>query len=263
MTERKNDPTSKFIVYVDESGDHSLTKIDETYPVFVLAFCVFYKENYISNVISAVERLKFEHFGHDAVVLHEREIRKETGPFRFRNRAEKVTFLSSLTDIIKASNFILISCVIDKREIVASPNEPLNPYHIAIGFCLEALAEFLEEKGQRNSITHVVFEQRGRKEDADLELEFRRICSGANSAKVRLPFEIHFASKQINSAGLQLADLVARPIGINYLRPRQQNRAFEVLKTKFYCEGGRKTVGSGYEGFGLRVYPTKKSEKPR
>jgi hypothetical protein len=50
---------SSFIVYVDESGDHSLDKIDETYPIFVLAFCVFYKENYVDRVVSAVERLKF------------------------------------------------------------------------------------------------------------------------------------------------------------------------------------------------------------
>jgi hypothetical protein len=34
-------PYSKHIVYVDESGDHNLQSIDEQYPVFVLAFCVF------------------------------------------------------------------------------------------------------------------------------------------------------------------------------------------------------------------------------
>ena len=38
---------SKFIVYVDESGDHSLESVDQNYPVFVLAFCVFYQDNYI------------------------------------------------------------------------------------------------------------------------------------------------------------------------------------------------------------------------
>ena len=32
---------SDFMVYVDESGDHSLTSIDKNYPIFVLAFCVF------------------------------------------------------------------------------------------------------------------------------------------------------------------------------------------------------------------------------
>lgn len=31
------DRFSDFIVYVDESGDHSLQSIDQSYPVFVLA----------------------------------------------------------------------------------------------------------------------------------------------------------------------------------------------------------------------------------
>jgi|TARA_R100001509_G_scaffold32112_1_gene17053 hypothetical protein len=65
------------------------------------------------------------------------------------------------------------------------------------------------------------------------------------------------------SSGLQLADLVARPIGLKTLRPGQENRAFESLQPKFYCEGGRCSVGEGYEGIGMMVYPTPKSEKPQ
>ena len=30
-----------YIVYVDESGDHSLVSIDQRFPVFALVFCVF------------------------------------------------------------------------------------------------------------------------------------------------------------------------------------------------------------------------------
>lgn len=263
MAKTDRDTKNEFIVYVDESGDHSLAKVDDSYPVFVLAFCVFYQDNYISNVISAIERLKFEKFGHDVVILHEREIRKETGPFRFRDKADKNHFLGSLTSIIQDSNFILISCVIDKRRLDASSDDADNPYHIALGHCLETLWDLLEEKGRGSSLTHVIFEERGKKEDAELELEFRRMCSGENERGIKYPFAIKFASKQINSAGLQLADLVARPIGLSYLRPGQKNRAFDALKPKFFCEGGRQNVGQGYEGYGLKIFPTSKSEKPR
>lgn len=65
------------------------------------------------------------------------------------------------------------------------------------------------------------------------------------------------------SSGLQLADLVARPIGLNFLRPTQKNHAFEVLKKKFYCGGGREAVGKDYEGVGMGIYPRLESEKPR
>ena len=72
-----------------------------------------------------------------------------------------------------------------------------------------------------------------------------------------------FANKQVNSSGLQLADLVARPIGLSVLRPGQTNRAFEALRRKFFCSGERSKVGEGFENWGLKIYPSPESEKPR
>lgn len=247
---------SNYIVYVDESGDHSLTSLDDNYPLFVLAFCVFHKRYYSEHVVSALEKFKFNHFGHDLIVLHENEIRKESGDFNiFRSKDEKNRFLNELTDIIEKSNFILISCVIDKRTVRKHSDSDSNPYHIALGFCLETLHEFLQEKGQHQKITHVVVECRGKKEDKELELEFRRMCDGANRIGISLPFDILFADKKVMSSGLQLADLVARPIGMHVLRPQQNNRAFDVLKAKFYCDGGRENAGNDYESMGLKIYP--------
>jgi hypothetical protein len=65
-----------YVIFVDESGDHGLQSIDPTYPVFVLAFCVLSKGAYARQVIPAVTEFKFRHFGHDQVVLHERDMRK-------------------------------------------------------------------------------------------------------------------------------------------------------------------------------------------
>jgi len=257
-------PFSKYIVYVDESGDHGMQTVDEQYPLFVLAFCVFHKRHYSEQVVSALEKFKFNYFGHDQVILHENEIRKEKGAFSiFRNREQRVQFFDELTGIIEYSNFILISCVIDKRSLRKQVDIESNPYHIALGFCLEALFNFLREKQQHEKKTFVVVECRGKKEDDDLELEFRRICDGNNRLNQTLPFEVLFSDKKAMSSGLQLADLVARPIGLSVLRPEQENRAFEVLKRKFYCDGGRVGVGRDYEGLGLKIYPAPESEKPR
>jgi len=55
----------------------------------------------------------------------------------------------------------------------------------------------------------------------------------------------------------------ARPIGMSVLRPGQENRAFDVLKRKFYCSGGRSKVGEGFENWGLKIFSTAESEKPR
>lgn len=185
------------------------------------------------------------------------------GPFKFANEREKLAFLDELTGIIDNSNFILISCVIDKNKLSGRMAEQDNPYHLALGFCLETLHELLVEKNQDGKKTHVVFECRGKKEDKDLELEFRRVCDGANRTGIQLPFEIIFADKKANSSGLQLADLVARPVGMSILRQSQKNRAFDVLTRKFFCAGGRENVGLEYENWGLKLFPASENEKPR
>ena len=91
---------SDFMVYVDESGDHSLTSIDKNYPIFALAFCVFYKQHYLNHVVPHVQKLKFDTFGHDFVILHEHEIRKEKGDFNiFKSFEEKQNFLEKLGSV--------------------------------------------------------------------------------------------------------------------------------------------------------------------
>lgn len=247
---------SDYIVYVDESGDHGLHSIDPNYPVFVLAFCIFHKRYYSETVVSKLQSFKFKHFGHDLVILHEHEIRKEKGDFAFlSSREHKNSFLEELTGIISDSNFILASCVIEKQKLNRQQIDSENPYHLALGFCLESLYQLLQEKGQQDMLTHVVVERRGKKEDRELELEFRRMCSGQNRLHNNYNFDLRFADKKANSAGLQLADLVARPIGINTLRPHQNNRAFEALQKKFYCKGGRGRTGTDYEHWGLKRFP--------
>jgi len=50
----KSSSFSNWIVYVDESGNYNADTYDKEYPVFVLAFCVFHKENYVKNVVGAL-----------------------------------------------------------------------------------------------------------------------------------------------------------------------------------------------------------------
>jgi hypothetical protein len=254
---------SDYIVYVDESGDHSLASIDKGYPVFVLALCVFHKRHYSEKIIPAIEKLKFNYFGHDNVVLHENEIRKQKGHFAFLSHlATRHEFMSHLSHLIDKSNFILIACVVDKARLNRNHNTCSNPYHIALDVCLESLHNFLVEKGQTDRKTHIIVECRGKKEDTELKLEFRRISDNSKARSGGFPFEILFADKKTNLDGLQLADLVARPVGINYLRPTQKNQAFDILKKKFYCEGGRERVGGKYKDVGLKIFPPIKAKSP-
>jgi uncharacterized protein YciU (UPF0263 family) len=202
-----------------------------------------------------LQRIKFATFGHDAVVLHERDIRKDLGAFSvLRDPDRKQAFLEALTDVLDRADITVFAAVIDKRKL-ADRNRQANPYEISLRFCLERISYALARLGQAGRpdtplLTHILCEARGRVEDAQLELAFRRICSGDNYNRSVLPFEPVFVDKKINSSGLQLADLVARPIGLGQLRPMQPNRAWEIIQTKM----DRSRLGR-IEGYGLKCFP--------
>ncbi len=126
---------------------------------------------------------------------------------------------------------------------------PDNPYNIAMEFGLERIFLHLSSNGCGKGTTYIICESRGKKEDADLELAFRRACADNATGKT-LPFEIIFSDKRSNSTGLQLSDLIARPVGLSVLRPTQPNRAFDHIKEKFVRGPGGKI-----EGYGLKVFP--------
>ena len=103
------DTFSDYIVYVDESGDHGLVAFDREYPVFVLAFCVFQKKHYLDYVVPQIQQFKFRHFGHDSVILHESDIRKDRGDFNFlKSRESKEAFMNELNRVVENAQFTLI-----------------------------------------------------------------------------------------------------------------------------------------------------------
>jgi len=245
------DGFSDYLVFVDESGDHGLETIDKGYPIFVLAFCIFRKQDYSRLLVPALQDFKFKHFGHDQIILHEVDIRKDRGDFAFlKTKEKKAAFMDELSKIVSEMPFTLVTTVIKKVPYRQRHNSPDNPYHVALGYGLERVFYYLRSNGGIAGKTYVIVEKRGKKEDAELELEFRRVCDGANYEKIRLSFDIVFADKKSNSAGLQLADLVARPVGTKILNPSQPNRAYEIIKTKFYRNNGGK-----FQGWGLKCYP--------
>ncbi len=231
---------SDYLIFADESGDHGLVSIDEQFPVFALVFCIVRKQDYVEQIVPAMQRLKMAHWGHDQVILHEHDIRKEKGPFALlrTDRELRERFMTELTALISATPMQVIASVIDKHALKARYTTPYNPYEVALLFCLERALGALRARGETGKRVHVLFESRGRQEDADLELEFRRICDNGGGWGYRqvdfqqMQFAHLFVDKRSNSTGLQLADLVARPLALRHLRPGQANRALQALDGK-------------------------------
>lgn len=231
---------SDFIVYADESGDHGMVSIDPHYPVFALTFCVMRKTEYTATVVPAVQTFKFGIFGHDSVILHEHDIRKSKGPFAvlLTDSALRQRFYEGLNGLVEAAPMTIFASVIDKERLRAKYATPYNPYEIALLFCMEQLHVMMTNQGQHGKTVHVAFESRGKKEDSELELEFRKIAANADNWGYKqhdfsqFDFQPIFMPKAANSSGLQLADLTARPIALSRMRPGQSNRAFDVIRPK-------------------------------
>jgi len=242
---------SDYIVYVDESGDHGLVSINPQNPVFVLTFCVFEKVSYRTVAVLAVQELKFEFWGHDGVVLHGHEIRKARGDFSILLNPEvRERFMARMNSLIAAMPVTIIAAAIDKNRHVRQYRDPAFPYEIALVFCMERLQRWLQEQRQADRRTFLMVECRGHREDAELELEFRRIADGRNAIGAMPNLDIRFMDKKHNSASLQVADLLAHPIARHVIDPDQPNRAYALVEPKF-----RRSTAGKIAGYGLKIFP--------
>jgi len=241
-----------YIVYLDEAGDHSLELIDKDFPVFALAMFICDTSYYNHTILPSVCQLKTDYFGHEAIILHSRDIRKAQRDFGFLTNPEKrQEFIARLNSLMNDFKYSLIVSVIKKQDhkdkygIYAD-----NPYDLAMMFCLERLLPFLEEAGQNQ--VYLIAESRGKKEDNDLRLSFFKIISQGtqyNSTErfKQIDFKLQFVPKAMNIVGTQLADLAAYPIARHVLHPDRANPAYDIVATKFY-------KGKGWVR-GLKIFP--------
>lgn len=241
-----------FIVYMDETGDHTLALVDRDFPLFALVLLVCDVCSYVQSIVPAIYQLKMDFFGHECDILHSRDIRKAQGAFGFLTDPEKKTaFYDRVNDIMANQDYALIASVIRKqRHVERYGSAAANPYELAMTFALERLLPLLEDAGQLE--VQIVAEARGKREDRALELAF---LSVVNYGTAFIPaerfrgvrFRLTFRPKQANVVGTQMADLAAYPIARWVLDRKKPNPAFEIVSRKFYK--GRGAIR------GLKVFP--------
>ncbi len=237
---------NEYIIYADESGDHYLGPSDADYPIFVLVFCLFKKTVYFNKIVPSFQQFKFETFGHDMVVLHGHDIKRQVKPFTFlKSKSKRDEFMRRMASLIGGCDMTVIATAIEKRKLVEQYVNPNNPYDLALEFCMERASKFLHGKSSTSGIVHIVVESRGNVEDRTLRMTFDRV-----NGKLSNMFAIKFANKQTNSTGLQIADLIATPVGRHVLHPDRFNRAWVEIERKL----DRDHRGN-IQGWGLKVFP--------
>ncbi len=178
-------------------------------------------------------QLKFKWFGYDLQVLHGHRIRQTGRPFEFLIDATKRQgFQSDLSGAIQRSKFSVVASVIDKRMFVGQVQPVLNPYVVALGYCMDELWKLLKARNQQDRTTRIVMESRSKRQDTEVRTAFRRIRHGLARWDAMEGLELVLVAKRLNSIGLQVADLAAYPIGRHILAPAQFNRAWEIVSPK-------------------------------
>jgi hypothetical protein len=235
ITESNPHDYGDFVIYGDETGDHSMDTAYKQHPVFALVLCIFSKDAYIGDVVRHLKKLKFTFWGHDTTILHSAKLRRQIEDFQFlQNQKRREFFIERLNVAIRSSPFTIISTGIDKRLLQEQYTKPENPYELGLKYCLERVYCFLQEKRQLKKTTHIILESRGNEMDQTLEIAFRQIITKNAAWQDNYPLKILFVDKKANSIGLQIADLVAYPIGRFVVDSQRENLAFNVFRDKFY-----------------------------
>jgi hypothetical protein len=209
------------LVYIDESGDHALAPVNPEYPVFVMVACVFEVADYLGEFVPRMTGLKIRHWGHDGIVLHERDLRRPGGENAWiANPRRREGLMADIGGLVSSAKCTMHAVAWDKREGAVAPG-----FEDVYARCLGRLIDEIVGRQNReaSSAQGWVIESRGRREDD----EVRRSLLGRGGQE---RMGLNFVPKARNVSGLQLADLCARPIGRKVMAPMVPNRAYETLR---------------------------------
>jgi hypothetical protein len=246
---------TKYLLFLDESGNHGLRKIDPNFPVFVLTGVLFSEDSY-ATTIQKVDVLKRKYFKTQDVILHRRDMRKyERGFEIFFDDNVKKRFYQDLNAILSDMDYTVIASAIDKEKHIQTYGKLADdPYEIALTFVLERTVFEADDKRDAESI-HVVIEGRGKREDAQLAKRYNELLyrgTGQIDAKRLINMydqELEVKLKRDNDCGLQIADLCAYPIARHVISTNEPNIAFDVIRSKI------RSGPRGFMGYGIKVFP--------
>lgn len=241
---------SKYYLFLDESGDHSLDKIDAQYPMFVLGGVLIAAADY-DRLDARWKEMKRELFGTDAIILHTADLtRNKNGFERMKEPAFRQRVYAGLNAVMAELPYQVIGCAVHKgNHLDRYGVSAIDPYHLSLSIIVERAYFAVGKKGK----LHIVAESRDATLDRMLEVVFLELkISGTHFISATelngLGAELHIRQKSKNISGLQMADLVVTPIGRRVLG-KALHADWQVIESKLYRYRGK------WEGAGLVVLP--------
>ncbi len=241
------------VLFLDESGDHDLINIDPDYPVFVLAGCIMYLDYHDRIARSLINAYKSELFESTDIILRTADITRNRGPFeRLKEPEFRQSFYEKTNRLMSELDYMVIAAVIDKNSHKRRYGSmAMDPYFYSLEVVLE---RFVFELDDRNDVGKVMAESRSKYLDTQLDLAYKALIAGGTRfleparIKRRIVHDLEIHQKQENIPGLQVADLVASPIGRHVLR-KPDRPDWTIVESKF------RRVRGNYWGTGLVILP--------
>ena len=241
------------IMFLDESGDHSLEIIDPQYPVFVLAGIIMDQTYAQGEVEDRIAQFKRDLFGRTDIVLHTADIMRNRNGFeQVKDRAFRARFFAALNDLVKSLDFKIVACAIRKQDHLARYGvAALDPYMLSLHILVE---RFCFEVGDVKDGGVIVAERRNSSLDQQIELAFLNLkIQGTHYIPAvhvgRRIMGLNLRAISANVAGRQLADLVASRIG-RHVIGKKTHEDFRIVESKLRRDRLGKT-----DGYGLVVLP--------
>lgn len=239
-------------MYIDEVGNNDLGSAEDPNHRFLSLTGVVMtleESTVLHERIESLKRTFFRAHPDDPLILHRKELVNAKPPFEaLQDESVKDDFNNRLLNLIRDTNFEIITVVIDKKEHRERYKVwKYDPYHYCLSVLLERYCMFLSDKSAEGD---VLAESRGGKEDMRLKKSFRGLIEKGTDFMASDRFQKSFTSKELkvklkasNIAGLQLCDLLAHPSRrevlmehhlINDNRSLFGDRINEILKGKYY-----------------------------
>lgn len=241
------------ILFLDESGDHNLEVIDPQYPMFVLAGVILDQDYAQGELTARLNEFKQNFFGRTDIILHTADITRNRNGFeRMKERAFREAFYKGLNELAASLDFKVVACAIRKEEHLARYGvAALDPYMLSLHVLVE---RFCFEIGNVAGGGIMLAERRNPTLDHELELAFLNLKIQGTRYLQAAQIEnriaaLNLRAKSENIAGLQLADLVASPIGRHVLG-KKDHEDYRIVEDKF-----RKDRRGRHAGYGLVVLP--------
>ena len=245
------------VMFLDESGDHRLKKINATYPIFVLGGVIVDRSYVRTTIEPGMRRFKRRVFGREDVILHTVDMRNNAGDFAFlTDPARRSAFYTDLNAMLDALDYQVIAVVIEKQKYLSKHGSSAEDLYI---YALKLLIErFCLELGNTRDAGFICAEKRDPTLDRELMAAWEALRSpggGTHFASSRRIEErivgLDLRDKKPNLAAMQIADLVLTPVGRHVLNspPKADQVQWSVVEKKL------RRVGGTYWGRGLVVRP--------